>query len=92
MGSTRPSRSRCRQITLESFAAMLAQERDDRIHTMVLSAADYRAPGFFLRDEACANQPAQMKGESRGRYVETGLDIGDVEAGRSGPNQEPINV
>ena len=71
---------------------MLAQEFDDPVHAVVLSAADHGAPVFFLRDKACANQPAQMKGECGGRYVETGLDIGDVEAGRSGPDQEPINV
>ncbi len=71
---------------------MLAQELDDPVHTIVLSAASHRAPVFFLGNEACVNQPAQMKGERGGRYVETGLNIGDVEAGRSGANQEPINV
>jgi len=71
---------------------MLAQELDDPIHTIILSAASHRAPVFFLGNEACANQPAQMKGERGGRYVETGLNIGDVEAGRPGPNQEAINV
>src|SRR5467141_1675236 len=71
---------------------MLAQELDDPIHTMILSAASHRAPVFFLGNEACADQPAQMKRERGGRHVETGLDIGDVEAGRSGANQEPINV
>ena len=71
---------------------MLAQELDDRVHAMVLGPADHRAARFFLRDEAGANQSAQMKGERRGRYVEAALDIGDVEAVQSGPNQEPINV
>ena len=71
---------------------MLAQELDDRVNLMVLRAADYCASGFFLRDKACANQPTQMKGERGGRHVETGLNIGDVEAGWPGPNQEAINV
>lgn len=71
---------------------MLAQELDDGINLMVLSAADHSAPDFFLRDQACANEAAQMKGERGSRYVETRLDIGDVEAGRSGPNQKPINI
>jgi len=34
---------------------MFAQELHDRVHTIVLSAADHGAPDFFLRDEACAN-------------------------------------
>ena len=71
---------------------MLAQELHDRVHTVVLSATDHRAPNLLLRNEARADQPAQMKGERRGRYVETSLDICDVEAGRPGANQEPINV
>jgi hypothetical protein len=71
---------------------MLAQELDDSVHTIVLSAAVHGTPVFFLRDETCANQPAQMKGERRSRHVEASLDVGDIEATRSGPNEESINV
>ncbi|BBZ93686.1 hypothetical protein BDS110ZK25_08150 [Bradyrhizobium diazoefficiens] len=71
---------------------MLAQERDDSVHAIVSSAADHRAPVFFLCDEASGDQPAEMKGERRGRYVEAGLDIGDAKAGRPGSNQQPIYV
>ena len=71
---------------------MLTQEIDHTVHTTILSAADNSAPVPFLADETCANEAAQMKGERGGRYVETGLDIADIEAGGAGPNQEPINV
>ena len=71
---------------------MFAQELDDPVDAIVLSATGHGASALFLGDEACANQPAQMKGERGRRYVETGLDIGDVEAGRSSPYQEPIDI
>ena len=71
---------------------MLAQELDDPVNTIVLSAANHRAPGFFLRHKASSNQPAQVEGQRGGRDVETGLNISDVKPRRSRPNQEPIDV
>ena len=49
-------------------------------------------PIFSCATRPAVNQPAQMKRERGGRHVKTGLDIGDVEAGRSGPNQKPIDI
>jgi hypothetical protein len=90
--STRTARYRYWQITLKTFAAILPQKFDDRIHAVVLSAADYRAPDLFLRNKACVNQPAQMKGQCRRRNVKAGLDVGNVESNWSGPNQKPVDV
>lgn len=71
---------------------MLAQELDDRVDTVVLSAADHSAPHLFLRDQPSDNEPAQVKGECRGRHVQTGLNVGDAEAGRTSSNKKPINI
>src|SRR5512144_2896613 len=82
----------CRQIVLKSFATMLPQEGDDGVDAVVLGAANHLPPDLFLRDEACTNQASQMKGQGRGRQVETGLYFADVEPRRAGANEKPIDV
>ena len=91
-GSTRSAPGRRYQVALKSLAAMFSQERDNSVHLFVLSATDHRTAIFFLSNQACADKPAQMKGERGSRHVETGLDIGDAKAGWPGTNQQPINV
>ena len=59
---------------------------------MVLGAANHLPPDLFLRNEACANQASQMKGQRRCRQVETGLYFPDVEPRRTSANEKPINV
>ena len=59
---------------------------------MVLGAANHLAPDLFLCNEARANEASQMKGQSRCRQIETGLYLADVEPGRAGANEKPIDV
>ena len=59
---------------------------------MVLGAANNLSADLFLRDETGTNQTSQMKGQSRCRQVETGLNFADVEPRWAGANEKPIDI
>ena len=58
----------------------------------MLDAANHLAPDLLLREQADIGQPAQMKGQRRGRHIETRLYLADGEARGSGLDQQPVDI